>query len=241
MDITSNHPYIDIEDDEVVIPAYPMETTRKIEYLAYLLEKDLFSYFDLNEEYPTQLQKNAFKKTDEYSNYLEQLNADYKSTISEKFYILYNLRYNKPYDTNKKCFQFDLGVIASGTTKLAGYIGLSSNSSPASVCITFPQNRLTIKKELTYDRSDYWLSQYIRIPIRSEELALKIEKEIANPYCSIYLMFIVKPNKVSREIHPRYGYYQDFILAKTIGLYIVDVEKETILCDLSNLFSTVKK
>jgi hypothetical protein len=97
-DIITNYPYIDLEDDEVCIPSEPMETTGKREMLFHLLDRDMYSYFNLNEEYPTQLQKNAYKKTQEYAWNLEQFNADYKATTTSKFYILKNLQYNKNYD-----------------------------------------------------------------------------------------------------------------------------------------------
>lgn len=239
-DIVTVYPYIDIEDDEVCIPSDPMETTIKREAFIHLLNKDMFSYFDLNDKYPTQLQKNAYKKTQEYALNLEQFNADYKATTTSKFYILKSLQYNTAYDVNKRCFNFRLGVKALDMTKVPGYIGLTSlTGSPSDVCITFPSNRLTIKKELTYDGSDYWISQYIRTPIISEELAMRIEQGMAKPDCPIALMFIVIPQRVSKEIRNwKYGQLQqNFILAKTVGLYIVDTQKETILCNLSKIFT----
>lgn len=239
-DIITNYPYIDLEDDEVCIPSEPMETTGKREMLFHLLDRDMYSYFNLNEEYPTQLQKNAYKKTQEYAWNLEQFNADYKATTTSKFYILKNLRYNKNYDVNKRCFNFNLGVNALDVTNIPGYIGLTDlTGSPSDVCITFPSNRLTIKKERTYDGSGYWVSQYIRTPIISEELAMEIEQGMAKPNCPIALMFIVIPQKVSKEIRTwKYGkIQQNFILAKTVGLYIVDTQKEQILCNFSKIFT----
>ena len=52
-------------------------------------------------------------------------------------------------------------------------------------------------------------------------------------------MFIVIPQKVSKEIRTwKYGQIQqNFILAKTVGLYIVDTQKEQILCNFSKIFT----
>lgn len=243
-DIITYYPYIDLEKDEVCIPSEPMEITGKREMLVHLLDKDMYSYFDLNDKYPTPLQKNTYKRTQEYAWNLEQFNADYKATTTSKFYILKSLQYNTAYDINKRCFYFRLGVQALDMTKVPGYIGLTSlTGSPSDVCITFPSNRLTVKKELTYDGSDYWISQYIRTPIISEELAMRIEKGMEKPDCPISLMFIVIPQRVSKEIRNwKYGQIQqNFILAKTVGLYIVDTQKETILCDLSKIFTSSVK
>lgn len=241
-EIITDYPYIDIEDDEVCIPSEPMETTGKREMLVHLLNKDMYSYFDLNDKYPTQLQKNAYKKTQEYVWNLEQFNADYKAVTTSKFYILKNLQYNTAYDVNKRCFNFNLGVTALDMTNVPGYIGLSSSTgSPSYVCVTFPSSRLTTKKELTWDGRDYWISQYIRTPIISEELAMRIEQGMSKLDCPIALMFIVIPQRVSKEIRNwKYGQLQqNFILVKTVGLYIVDTQKETILCDLSKIFTAL--
>lgn len=239
--IITDYPYIDLEHDEVCIPSDPQEIICKREKLIHLLNKDMYSYFDLNEEYPTQLQKNAYKKTQEYAWNLEQFNADYKATTTSKFYILKSLWNNTAYDVNKRCFNFRLGVTSLDKTNVPGYIGLTSITGGATnVCITFPQNRLTIKKEPTYDGSDYWISQYIRTPVISEDLAFTIEQGMSKLDCPISLMFIVVPQRVSKEIRNwKYGQLQqDFILAKTVGLYIVDTQKESILCDLSKIFTS---
>ena len=238
-DIVTYYPYIDIEDDEVCIPSDPMEITGKREMFCYLLNKDLFSYFDLNGKYPTQLQKNAYKKTQEYAQDLEQFNADYKATTTSKFYIMKSLQCNTAYDVNKRCFNFKLGVIASSLTNTPGYIGLNGDSYTSPVCVTFPSSRLTVKKELTYDGGNYWISQYIRTPMISEEIAMQIEQGMAMSDCPIALMFIVIPQRISKETKSwKYGQLQqDFILAKTVGLYIVDTQKETILCNLSKIFT----
>lgn len=238
--ILRSHPYINIEGDEVEFPSEPMWYTEKIEKLVNLLNKDVFSFYDLNDKYPTELQKNCHKKSDEYINStLPSFDEVYNATRTSKFYTLYNLRYNKSYDTQNRCFNFSIGIPDYRTTKLSGYIGLGGD-----FCISFPTNRVVIKKNPT-DYGDYYLSQYVRTPIISEEMALRIEKEMEKPTCSIYLMFIVQPNKISRETRTinyggnvgRQNVSTDYILAQTIGWYIVDIEKEIILCDLSDVFS----
>ena len=198
------------------------------------MNKDVFGYFGLNQKYETPLQKNAFKKTEEYANYLSQLNYDYSCLSGSKFYILYNLRYNSEYDINKKSFIFRIGVLDWQRTNQSGYIGFGKN-----ICTTFPANKLNIKRTREYN-NELYAYQYIQIPIADEDLALKIEEDMSNPYCSTCLMFVVELNKVSSEKHPEFPWAQNNILAKTVNLYMVNTKTEQIYCDLSELVGGVK-
>lgn len=207
---------------------------RKVEQVASLMNKDVFGYFRLNQKYKTSLQKNVFKKTEEYANYLSQLNYDYSCLSASKFYILYNLRYNHAYDIDKKSFIFRISVLDWQRTSQPGYIGFGKN-----ICISFPTNKLNIKKTREYN-NELYAYQYIQIPIADEDLALKIEKDMFNPYCSTCLLFIVELNKVSSEKHSEFPLSQNNILAKTINLYMVNTRTEQIYCDLSELVGGVK-
>ena len=82
--------------------------------------------------------------------------------------------------------------------------------------------------------------QYVQIPVADENLALKIENDMSNPYCSTCLMFIVKLSKTSTEKHPEFMFEQDNILTKTIGLYIVNTKTKEIYCDLTKILSANK-
>jgi hypothetical protein len=206
----------------------------KVDQVASLMNKDVFGYFGLNQKYETPLQKNAFKKTEEYTNYLSQLNYDYSCLSTSKFYMLYNLRYNSEYDIDKKSFIFRVGVLDWQRTSQSGYIGFGKNISTS-----FPANKLNIKKTREYN-NELYAYQYIQIPIADEDLALKIEEDMSNPYCSTCLLFVVELNKVSSEKHPEFPWAQNNILAKTINLYMVNTKTEQIYCDLSELVGGVK-
>lgn len=206
----------------------------KVDQVASLMNKDVFGYFGLNQKYETPLQKNAFKKTEEYTNYLSLLNYDYSCLSASKFYILYNLRYNSEYDIDKKSFIFRVGVLDWQRTSQSGYIGFGKN-----ICTSFPTNKLNIKKEREYN-NELYAYQYIQIPIANEDLALKIEEDMSNPYCSTCLLFVVELNKVSSEKHPEFPWAQNNILAKTINLYMVNTKTEQIYYDLSELVGGVK-
>ncbi|MDD4761000.1 MAG: hypothetical protein PHU66_09355, partial [Bacteroidaceae bacterium] len=206
----------------------------KVEQVASLINKDVFGYFGLNQRYETPLQRNTFKKTEEYANYLSELTNDYSCLSASIFYILYNLRYNSAYDINKKSFTFRIGVLDWQRTSQSGYIGFGKN-----ICTSFPANKLNIKRTREYNNEVY-AYQYIQIPIADEDLALKIEEDMSNPYCSTCLLFVVELNKVSSEKHPEFPLVQNNILAKTLNLYMVNTKTEEIYCDLSELVGGVK-
>jgi hypothetical protein len=205
-----------------------------VEQVVSLINKDIFGYFKLNQKYKTPLQKNAFKKTEEYTNYLSIFDYDYSCLATSKFYILYNLRYNTAYEIDKKSFIFRIGILDWQRTNQSGYIGLGKN-----ICTTFPADKLNIKKKREYN-GELYSYQYIQIPIADEELALKIEGDMSNPYCSTCLLFVVELNKTLSEKHPEFSWAQNNILAKTINLYMVNTKTEQIYCDLSELVGGVK-
>lgn len=207
---------------------------RSVEQVASLMQKDVFGYFGLNQKYSTPLQKSAFSKTEEYTNYMSEIDYHHSYIFDSKFYILYNLRYNQAYDLNKKAFVFHIMILDFLRTNQIGYLGFGKN-----INTSLPPNILMVKKERWQD-GELYANQYIKIPIADENLALKIEEDMTNPYCSTCLMFVVQLNKTSTEKHPEFMFAQDNILAKTVNLYMVNTKTEQIYCDLSELVGGVK-
>lgn len=207
---------------------------RSVKQVVSLMRKDVFGYFGINQKHSTPLQKRAFSKTEEYTNYMSVIDYHHSYISDSKFYILYNLRYNQAYDLNKKAFVFRVMVLDFLRTNQAGYLGFGKN-----INTSLPSNMLMVKKERRQD-GELYANQYIQIPIADENLALKIEEDMANPYCSTYLMFVVQLNKTSTEKHPEFMFAQDNILAKTVNLYMVNTKTEQIYCDLSELVGGVK-
>lgn len=207
---------------------------RRVEQVVALMRKDVFGYFGLNQKYSTPLQKSAFSKTEEYTNYMSVIDYHHSYIFDSKFYILYNLRYNQAYNLNKKAFVFRVMILDFLKTNQAGYLGFGKN-----INTSLPSNMLMVKKERWQD-GELYANQYIQIPIADENLALKIEGDMANPYCSTCLMFVVQLNKTFTEKHPEFMFAQDNILAKTINLYMVNTKTKQIYCDLSELVGGVK-
>lgn len=196
-----------------------------------LLEKDVFGYFDLYDEYPTELKQSVFKKSKEYANYLARLEEDYAFLMSSEYRIDYNLKHNKPYDVNNKCFIFEVSIPDYKRISLSGYVGLGNN-----INTTFPVKYLKTNKIRDYFGA-LIVRQYLQIPLADEETALKIETDMDNPYCSTCLVFVVKLNKAVSEKNSELFVTMDNILLKTVKLYIMNTKTGEIYCDLSDLLS----
>lgn len=236
--LIKNKAFVDIERETVLLPSGDYWEYQSLNKLIDILNNDLFSFFDLEEDYYTPLKKQNFIKTTEYQDsILPRFNQIVEKVKNAKFYALYNLRYNKPYDVSKHCFHFSIGVNDYNTTKTVGYIGLGH-----CFCVSYPTNLTKIVKNRT-NYGDYFLQQFITTPTIPENVALKIENELENPYCSMCLLFVVKPQKISQEqllvnYGGNVGLYNTTnfnILARTIELYIVDTENKEIIYDLTSV------
>jgi hypothetical protein len=235
-------PQINAKEGTAMLPTdHDTWETMDFDKLIAIINKDAISFFDLNEKYNTDLKKQAFKKTAEYTeSILPSFNKICQKVKNKNFYVLYNLCGNSAYNTTKRNFSFSIGINDYNTTRTAGYIGLGNL-----FCTTYPSGYLSVKKTRT-SAGDYFHSQYVSTPKISEDIALKIENSMENPYCSVCLMFIVKPTKISREtVTTNFGgyvgtqsYINSCILANTVGLYIVDTDTEEIICDLSSILTT---
>ncbi len=218
-----------------------MNVDLPIQKVKYLLNKDLFGYYDLSQTYSTPLQKEAFKETKEYAELFENFNQIYESTKNTKFYILYNLYDNSAYDLSSKSFKFKIGLNDYNTTSKAGYFGIGGD-----ICLSYPTSKLNIRKTLTRSGSDYWFDQYLSTPSISSDVALSIERQMSTYPCPLSLLFIVKLDKVSTEQRTiDFGGYvgrstvtNQFILCKTIGLYVVNTETNEIISDLSSILTS---
>ena len=69
-----------------------------IEYFKRLLDNDIVGYYDLEDKYKTDLQKEELKKTMEYKSLVQNFKEEQECVKNSYFCILYNLRYNKPYN-----------------------------------------------------------------------------------------------------------------------------------------------
>lgn len=238
--------FIDYKGNEIEIPEEPMNIDVPIQKVVSILNKDIFGYYDLTRRYTTPLQQSEFKKSQEYRELSEAFNQTYKNCKDCNFYILYNLHDNTAFDVSSKCFKFKIGINDYNTTTKPGYLGLGNN-----ICLSYPTGKLKIRKTLTRSGSDYWFDQYITTPKISEELAMSIEHSMAKYPCPISLLFIVKLGYISTEKRSmdfggnigRQTITNQFIMCKTVGLYIVNIKTNEVICDLSSILTptSVKK
>ncbi|MFR9509915.1 MAG: hypothetical protein SNH07_09240 [Rikenellaceae bacterium] len=222
---------IDVESGKFTLLNGSRSESYNRQKMVSLINKDVFGFFSLNNEYKTELQRASFSQTAEYQKYMTTINHHHSYIFGNKFYILYNLRYNNAYDVNNKSFTFDISTVDYNRTRLSNYIGFGNN-----ICTTFPSNKLNTKRVRAYN-GELYAHHYINIPISDTNLALKMEKDMENPYCSTYLMFVVELDKVSSEKHPEFPFDQSYILCKTVNSYVVNIKEKKIYCDLSNILN----
>lgn len=230
-------PMIDIEKGEVDDCISSMYSIPMDKFMC-LINGDVIGYNELKDRYKTELQRAEFKKTEEYKILLMDFKEAQNCIKNTEFGILYNLRYNNPYSVSKKAFVFSIGVADYKVTNRKGYIGLGND-----VCVTFPLKYTNISKVLL--DNNYSIVQKITLPYTDTKTALKIEKDMDNPYCSTYLLFKVKiqdVEQIKRNIN--YGGYIgtqasicDYLLCKTTGLYIVNTDNEEVLGKFNNILT----
>ena len=86
--------------------------------------------------------------TEEYANYMSEIDYHNSYIFDSKFYILYNLRYNQAYNLNKKAFIFRITVLDFLKTSQTGYLGFGKNINSL-----FPASRFNVKNDSQMESS----------------------------------------------------------------------------------------
>lgn len=182
-----------------------------------ILNLDAFNYYEFNKKYTSDLQRETFKKSKEYADYVGYIKQDRDEIIANKYYVFYNLRYNYKYDVGKRAFVFKLGLYDWQRTHTSGYVTVGKKN----ISVSFPASRTKLTSRRDY-YNELYVEQLITIPFNNDEAAIQIEKEIDNPYCSAFLVFEVSLVKSVTEKNSEMPIPQTFLLAKTSGLYLID-------------------
>ena len=189
----------------------------------HILNLDAFNYYGFNEKYTSDLQRETFKKSKEYAEYLGYIKQDRDEIIANKYYVFYNLRYNNKYDVSKRAFVFRLGLYDWQRTHTSGYVTLGKKG----ISVSYPASRTKFTSRRDY-YNELYVEQLITIPFNNDEAAIQVEKEIDNPYCSAFLVFEVSLLKTVTEKNPEMPIPQTFLLAKTSGLYLLDKRTKSV-------------
>ena len=183
--------------------------TIKLNQMSGLLSKDVFCYYNLT-QYDTELKRNVFIKSEKHAQYYAAMLQDFNKVKQDKYYFRFSLRYNhgKEYNLTQKAFFFQCWLNEVNYASIPGYINLGG------LCVSYPQNLITVK---TYDhRNGMQYIQSFKASIKDESIALKIEENMND--CSI--LFIIKLEKSTKRQTGLFA--EDFILAKTDEIYIVN-------------------
>lgn len=229
------HPVIDVENGEID-DCFSTMYSISLKRFGYLLKNDIVGYNGLENEYKTDLQKEEFKKSKEYELLAPNFKEAQECVKRSDFCILYNLRHKEPYNVSKKAFVFSFLEKDFNVTSKSGYIGLGSG-----VCVTSPLKYTQVSKVL-FDGKPC-LKQSLTLPYKDTRNALRIEKDMENPNCSTYLVFKVRIQNMEQEKRmTNFGgnvgtmlFPWNYLLCKTVGIYIVNRKTEEVLGDFSNL------
>lgn len=154
---------------------------------------------------------------------------------NNEFVLLYKLTdYALSYNTATKRLTFYIGVNDYNTTLDMRYIGVGKE-----ICLTFPASRVK-RNKIPTDHGDYFIQQFLSVSM-PQDAAKTVLSKVNSSNHNVNVAFIVKPLKVLSEKRiMNYGGYigtqvqiDDFLINKTVGLYIVDTKTEEVLCDLS--------
>ncbi|MBP5771127.1 MAG: hypothetical protein J6W75_07165 [Bacteroidaceae bacterium] len=204
------------------------------EEMSALLHKDVIAYYGLGEKYNTALKISVFKKSAEYSTYVERLNKERDNFVQNKSYMLYSLASNSPYDINRHCFNFKIEFDNLAKCNAPNYYSLGGG-----LALTFKSSYITYKKVLT-NENIYGCKHYnvLRTPTISEETALRIEENQSN----VSLLFVFIPTKSISENKPVIGMSgyvmtMPYVLGKVIGVYIVNEQTGEVYADISNILN----
>jgi len=209
---------ISVEDESMLVPSSPVD-----------VELTFFEAID-------QVKTNSKLPADEID--------DLTDIKRNEFVLLYKLSdYRLTYNTTNGRLTFYIGVNDYNASLDMKYIGVGKE-----ICLTFPTSR--VKRERTRTRyGDYFIQQFLSVNM-PQNVAKTVLNRVKSTNHDINIAFIVKPIKVLSEKRTvNYGGYvgvqtgiDDFLICKTIGLYLVDTKTEEILYDLSqSLAVTAKK
>lgn len=138
--------------------------------MVQILKKDVVEYFNLLKKYNSNLKKSVFQKTEEYNNYLKELNVIRSQILNSYFYFIIYIGKNN-YNLENKSFEIETSVYKD-------WFYNSSYLQFQDFCILKP-NYFNFKDYIHNSESKY-LTQRILAKVLDEKLALKIDENCEN-------------------------------------------------------------
>lgn len=192
-----------------------------------ILNNDLYEFFQIR-NVSTPLQKKKFEESAEYTDSIAPLFKTIRKDLLSAYYgISFNLEGNIPYNVVENRFNFRIGFPNDSRTKRPESIFFNGN-----LCVQLPAKNMIIRQNNI--GGYYSLSQFVVTPKVPEDLALEIERGMADKNCPYSLLFVVKVEK-TLEIPSmfRNDYYT---ICKAVGLFIYNHETNKIVVDFDDIF-----
>ena len=195
----------------------------------YMMGNDIYSFFRIP-DVSTPLEKRAFEKTQEYQDYVTKLSEIKQKFLSTYYCIAFDLEGNIPYDIERDCFTFRIGFPNDSRVKRPDYICFDDE-----IFVSLPSKYVVINQQPFMGR--YTLRQFVLTPKVSEELALRIDKEMKKRDCNYSLMFVVKFDKLMPKPSGATTYFsKNYLFTKAVGLFIYDTETNSMITDFDSIF-----
>lgn len=187
--------------------------------LKWIYDLDVISYYRI-QGYDTDLQKELYKETDEYKEYVKKLSTIRDSIKGSSFYYVHRLESN--YDLNKLAFVYNIELFEGHYTEIPGYI------NHGRFCFEyatkrFPYNKIEISIRQSYVGDKYY-NQKIYLPVKNKQTALKIEQAEKNKA----VLFVFKIDSIKTVQHMFFK--EELALARTDGIYIINTETGEVYC-----------
>ena len=160
--------------------------------LLSILNLDVISYFDLSEQYNTALQKEVFKKTNDYKEKEQELKKIKQDLLAKQHYIDFEMTYyeqhNLEYNTTTRSIDFDVDITLAQFYN-QNYIQLGS------IVFTKPQDVIIKNRQFEAGGLDQ-VRQTIGLVVSDMDKALRIENNREHLRVLFLFHFIgVKPFK----------------------------------------------
>jgi len=160
--------------------------TKTIEYdkMTDILNVNVVQYYELGKTYDSESKINAYKKTEDFKNYLKELETLRNFVISSYFYFTIDLGCNNKYDLKSKTFIFSTEVLKDYFYN-PNYLQFENFCILKPNCFKYKEFDQLIGKDKVYNQDIY-------VPIPNETTAHNIENNCQD----VKLMFIFKLSDV---------------------------------------------
>lgn len=195
-----------------------------------LLEDNIYSFFGLRDKYPSDLKKQMFEKTSEYTDVLLPKFQKIKENLKNTDYaILYYLYGNNNYNVGKRNFKFTISTMSPEDNIPPNTFTFSNDYTT-----TVPKAAFELGTGTSFGRP--YEIRYFVTPTISEEIAVEVEDAMRVHPCPYYLLFVVNIYGV-KDLVNHMGFNMSYILTKSKEIYLYNKDTGDVVVDMRSVFT----